>query len=180
MIEIGLSLALKKQFRENRSRLHRLALSWCGDRMLADDLVQECMTRAWEKRQQLKARDKLNAWMFRILHNCWMEYLRRARSTTDLDEVPVELDGGPDQLLEQHQLAARVRLAVSRLPVGQREVVTLVDLEGFRYAEAAEILEIPIGTVMSRLNRARTSLRKELLHLQAPPEARQPLLRRVK
>ena len=148
--------------------------------MLADDLVQDCMTRAWEKRSQLKDPEKLDAWMFRILHNCWMEYLRRSRSTTDLDEVPPELEEGPDRELERSQLADRVRHAVARLPVGQREVVTLVDLEGFRYAEVAEILEIPIGTVMSRLSRARGQLRKELLHLQAPPEARRPRLRRVK
>jgi len=157
-------------------------MSWCGDRMLADDLVQECMVKAWQNRHQLKDREKLNAWMFRILHNCWMEYLRRAKPTTDLEEIPVPIDagGGPDSKLEQQQLAARVRLAVSRLPVGQREVVTLVDLEEFRYAEVAEILDMPIGTVMSRLNRARKTLRDELLHLQAPMVRKETVLRRVK
>ncbi len=180
MIEFCISLTLKKRFREQRNRLFRLALAWTGDAMLSDDLVQECLARAWEKRQQLKDPERLEAWLFRILHNCWMEHLRRMKATTDLDEVPPDLEEGPDSRLERQQLADRVRAAVARLPVGQREVVTLVDLEECRYAEVAEILEIPIGTVMSRLSRARRALRDELLHLQAPREVRQPLLRRVK
>ena len=182
MVELYFPLSLKKKLKGERNKLYRLAMSWCGDRMLADDLVQECMVKAWQNRHQLKDREKLNAWMFRILHNCWMEYLRRAKPTTDLEEIPVPIDagGGPDSKLEQQQLAARVRLAVSRLPVGQREVVTLVDLEELRYAEVAEILDMPIGTVMSRLNRARKTLRDELLHLQAPMVRKETVLRRVK
>jgi len=180
MFDIYFPLSLKKQQRGERHKLYRLAMSWCGDRMLADDLVQDCMVKAWQNRHQLKDREKLNAWMFRILHNCWMEHLRRVKPTTDLEQLPVEVGGGPDGKLEQQQLSARVRQAVSRLPVGQREVVTLVDLEEFRYAEVAEILDIPIGTVMSRLNRARKTLRGELLHLQAPAVHKETVLRRVK
>ena len=180
MIDLCFPPSLKKQLKGQRNNLYRLAMSWCGDRMLADDLVQDCMVKAWQKRQQLKDREKLNAWLYRILHNCWMEYLRRVKPVVDLEEVPAEFTGGPDGLLEQQQLAYRVRQAVSRLPLGQREVVTLVDLEEFRYAEVAEILEIPIGTVMSRLNRARKTLRSELLHLQVPYAPAETVLRRVK
>ncbi len=180
MIEFCVSLSLKRRLREQRARLYRMALSWTGDNMLSDDLVQECLTRAWEKRQHLRDEARLEAWLFRILHNCWMEHLRRQKRTTDIDEIPAEQEGGPDNSLERAQLADRVRAAVARLPVGQREVVTLVDLEECRYAEVAEILDIPIGTVMSRLSRARKTLRAELLHLQPPRDARQPLLRRVK
>ena len=180
MIDLCFPPSLKKQLKGQRNNLYRLAMSWCGDRMLADDVVQDCMVKAWQKRQQLKDREKLNAWLYRILHNCWMEYLRRAKPVADLEEVPAEFTGGPDGLLEQQQLADRVRQAVSRLPLGQREVVTLVDLEEFRYAEVAEILEIPIGTVMSRLNRARKTLRRELLHLQVPAAPAETVLRRVK
>jgi RNA polymerase sigma-70 factor (ECF subfamily) len=180
MIDICFPPSLKKQLKGQRNNLYRLAISWCGDRMLADDLVQDCMVKAWQKRQQLKDREKLNAWLYRILHNCWMEYLRRSKPMVELTEVPTETGGGPDGLLEQQQLADRVRQAVARLPVGQREVVTLVDLEELRYAEVAEILEIPIGTVMSRLNRARKILRTELLYLQAPDAPGETVLRRVK
>jgi len=180
MIDLCFPPSLKKQLKGQRNNLYRLAMSWCGDRMLADDLVQDCMVKAWQKRQQLKDREKLNAWLYRILHNCWMEYLRRVKPVVDLEEVPAEFTGGPDGLLEQQQLTDRVRQAVSRLPLGQREVVTLVDLEEFRYAEVAEILEIPIGTVMSRLNRARKTLRSELLHLQVPYAPAETVLRRVK
>ncbi len=177
---LGMGMMLKRRLYEQRRRLFRMALAWTGDAMLADDLVQECLVRAWEKRTHLKDERKLEAWLFRILHNCWMEHLRRARATTDLDEVPPQMEQGPDGRLERQQLADRVRAAVAGLPVGQREVVTLVDLEGCRYAEVAEILEIPIGTVMSRLSRARAVLRRELLHLETPERARRPLLRRVK
>lgn len=180
MIDFYLPLSLKKQLMGERNKLYRLAMSWCGDRMLADDLVQDCLIRAWQKRRQLKDREKMHAWMYRILHNCWMEHLRRARPTTDLEQVPVETGGSLEGKLEQQQLAARVRQAVGRLPLGQREVVTLVDLEEFRYAEVAEILDIPIGTVMSRLNRARKTLRTELLHLQTPVVREETVLRRVK
>ncbi|WP_456373224.1 RNA polymerase sigma factor [Thiolapillus sp.] len=180
MIDLCFPPSLKKQLKGQRNNLYRLAMSWCGDHMLADDLVQECMVKAWQKRQQLKEREKLNAWLYRILYNCWMEYLRRAKPMAELDEVPAEAAGGPDGMLERQQLADRVRQAVARLPVGQREVVTLVDLEELRYAEVADILEIPIGTVMSRLNRARKTLRGELLHLQAPPAIAETVLRRVK
>ncbi len=180
MIDFCISLTLKRRFREQRKRLFRMALAWTGDSMLADDLTQECLARAWEKRHHLQEAAKLEAWLFRILHNCWMEHLRRSRPTTGLDEVPPAEEDGPDQRLERLQLAQRVRGAVARLPLGQREVITLVDLEGCRYAEVAEILEIPLGTVMSRLSRARRALKAELLHLRLPEEERRPLLRRVK
>lgn len=180
MKRIGAARAIRRELEDRRRRLERMALSWCQDPMLADDLVQECLARAWEKRHQLQTVERLDAWLFRILHNCWMEHLRRRRTTTELHETLEAPDQEPGWLLDRHQLAERVRQAVAALPEGQRQVVTLVDLEGFRYAEVAEILEIPPGTVMSRLSRARERLRAALLHLQAPMEEAQPRLRRVK
>ena len=178
MFDMSLPFGLKKQLNSQRSQLYRLAMSWCGDKMLADDLVQECLIKAWKKRHQLKDENKLNAWMFKILNNCWMEYLRKSKSTTDLDQAPVDLVGGPEQDFAQKQLADSVRAAVYRLPIGQRQVVTLVDLQELRYAEVAEILEIPVGTVMSRLSRGRKALREELLQVHA--QHTEIVLRRVK
>jgi RNA polymerase sigma-70 factor (ECF subfamily) len=80
----------------------------------------------------------------------------------DLDDIEFESGCGPEDECLQNEIVRRVRLAIGQLPVGQREVVTLVDLEEFSYAEVAAILDVPIGTIMSRLSRARTALREAL------------------
>ena len=150
---------LRGEINEYRRVLYRTAVAWCGDEMLADDLVQEAMSRALDKLHQLQDPARLRAWMFRILGNCWKEHLRRRREFLDVDEM--ELTGEdccPEGDAMVHDTVRRVREAIQCLPVPQREVVTLVDLNGFSYAEVAEILEVPIGTVMSRLSRARKAL----------------------
>ena len=86
----------------------------------------------------------------------------------------------PELGLRKQQVIDRVRTAISRLPLGQRQVITLVDLKGFTYAEVAEVLEIPVGTVMSRLNRARMALKEQLLSLQGDLNPERCHLRRVK
>ena len=87
----------------------------------------------------------------------------------------------PETEAEEDQLALRVRLAVQRLPLPQRQVVTLVDLEGFAYATVAQILDIPVGTVMSRLCRGRRALREGLLDVNSKAEVTSPpRMRRVK
>ncbi|WP_018233612.1 RNA polymerase sigma factor [Thioalkalivibrio thiocyanodenitrificans] len=158
----GASRAWQQQVEESRIRLFRLALSWCGDEMLADDLAQEALARALRKQHQLREADRLDAWLFAILHNCWREHLRRLKPQVPLDEVLFVCDRCPEHEQAQDQIVAQVRQAVAALPMGQREVVTLVDLEGLSYAEVAEVLAIPIGTVMSRLSRARRALKAAL------------------
>lgn len=169
-------------FEQRRERLFRLAMSWCHDAMLADDLVQETLGKALLKSDQLSDVEKVDAWLFRILHNTWMGYLRRHKPTLDLDDVD-ELDRNtPENTLSDEQLTLRVRGAVAELSMSQRQVITLVDLEGFSYAEVAEILDIPIGTVMSRLNRARNTLKNSLIGLRkgATSSSQKAYLRRVK
>lgn len=163
----GSSRAWQRQVEESRIRLYRLALSWCGDEMLADDLAQEALTRALRKQHQLRDAQRLDAWLFAILHNCWREHLRRLRPQVPLDEVMFICDRCPESEQAQDQIVAQVRQAVAALPMGQREVVTLVDLEGLRYAEVADVLAIPVGTVMSRLSRARRALKQSLEPFQA-------------
>ncbi len=148
---------------KRRVRLYRLAMSWCHDAMLADDLVQETLNKAIKKRDQLKELEKLDAWLFKILHNTWMEHLRKQKPTIDLDDVDPLDEDTPENLLSDEQIIIKVQQAVSQLPMAQRQVVTLVDLEGFSYLEVSEILEIPMGTVMSRLNRARVILKRRLV-----------------
>jgi RNA polymerase sigma-70 factor (ECF subfamily) len=171
------------RLRQQRSRMLRVAYSWCHSRALADDLVQETLTRAMEKCHQLRDVEQLEPWLFTILTNCWRDYLRRLRPTDtleDLEETLFEQDAGPDMRSQREQIVDRVQAAVARLPIGQREVLTLVDLEEFSYAEVSAILSIPIGTVMSRLCRARQSLKQDLLDfdLNVSPETKR--LRRVK
>jgi RNA polymerase sigma-70 factor (ECF subfamily) len=145
--------------------LRRYALLLVGDAADADDLVQECLlkviaqTRAWRPVRDLRA------YLFTTLHNVFVDGQRRRRVRAS--EVPVEtvladLIAPPSQTawLEVRELAA----ALKKLPAEQREVVLLVGLEGMSYLEAANVLNVPIGTVMSRLSRGREALRRLTSH----------------
>ncbi|MHB1214993.1 MAG: RNA polymerase sigma factor [Thiobacillus sp.] len=165
-----------------RTLLYRIAFAWCHDAALADDLVQETLSKAWARRAQLREASALKAWLVSIMNHCWLDHLRARRDFDDVEDWQDELESGadtPEACCNREQVIACVRAAVARLPQGQRQVLTLVDLEEFGYAEVAGILDIPVGTVMSRLSRARASL-KSLLDAAAQLPATQPLLRRVK
>lgn len=169
---------LAEQIEGSRARLYRLAFAWCHDAALADDLAQEALARGLSRLEQLRESARLMSWLFAILNRCWIDHLRARRADVD-DEILAELPSdlpGPDRHAERQETVSRVRVAIAALPLGQRQVVTLVDLEDFSYAEVAEVLAIPIGTVMSRLCRARESLRGLLQE----PAAAQPRLRSVK
>lgn len=168
---------LSERIEASRSRLYRVAFSWCHDAALADDLAQEALARGLTRIEQLREAERLSSWLFSILHRCWIDHLRARRDDLDeeaLAELASELPG-PEGHAEQQETVGRVRAAIAALPLGQRQVVTLVDLEEFSYAEVADVLAIPIGTVMSRLCRARAALRGLL-----EPAAAEPRLRSVK
>ncbi len=172
------SRQLRESLEAARPALYRTAYAWCRDATLADDLVQEATAKALERGDQLRDPARLKSWLFSILSRCWHDHLRSRHPHEDIDELADEhLSGGstPPEEFERRQTVLRVRAAVARLPVGQRQTLTLVDLEEFSYAEVGEILGIPIGTVMSRLCRGRRALRDELLRVEA-----NPALRRVK
>ena len=157
---------LRARLNEHRPSMLRVAFAWCHDRALAEDLVQDAMVKALGRAGSLRDEAKLKAWLFVILGNCFRDHLRRRRPHEDIDALDDEvLWGGPrpDDAHEQAEVVRRVREAVAALPLGQRQAVTLVDLEGFGYAEVASILDIPVGTVMSRLSRGRQALRALLL-----------------
>ena len=142
-----------------------MAYAWCHDACLADDLAQEAMIKGLKFVQQLKDAALLEAWLFSILSNCWRDHFRRQHPQVDIDEI-MELPADsptPEQQHSENELVSRVRRAVAALPLGQRQVATLVDLEEMSYGAAAQALNIPVGTVMSRLSRARIALR-DLLH----------------
>ena len=171
----------KKKLAEHRARLYRLAYAWCHSPALADDLVQETLTKAMQKSSQLRDPNAGAAWLYSILSNCYRDHFRRQRETEDVDNIDLVHESTPESENSRLQTVEKVRSSIARLPEGQRQVVTLVDLEGFSYAEVAEILSIPIGTVMSRLCRARGALRKLLLaDFEDRSTAKDVQIRRVK
>ncbi len=158
---------------ESRCRLWRLAHSWCRNRALADDLVQDTLAKALDRHSQLRDPESMHAWLCSILANCWHDHLRAGKDTVDIDTVEerdLPVAGCPEEDCLQNEVVRRVRAAVGTLPAGQREVITLVDLEEFSYAAVATILGIPIGTVMSRLSRARAALRESLKEQERPAQ----------
>ena len=146
-------------------RLRRYARALTGDRAAADDLVQDTLERAWSKLHLYRRGTDLRAWLFTVMHNVYVNQLRAARPGAQLDEEMPELSQAAHETagLELRDLD----LAIRRLPPEQREVLLLVVLEDMSYGEAAGSLGIPVGTVMSRLARAREKLRAMLSGL--PP-----------
>ncbi len=138
-------------------RLRRYARALVGERGAADDLVQDTLERALNKFHLWKRGTDLRAWLFTVMHNVHVNQVRGRREYVPLDgdalEQPVRAT--PDTALEARDLER----ALLRLPVEQREVLLLVVLEDMSYEETAATLGIPIGTVMSRLSRAREKLR---------------------
>jgi len=153
----------KRTLADFRENLYRIAYSWCHNAALADDLVQETIAKALKNNGQLRDMNTMKAWLYRILSNCWHDHFRRTRETVDIDDVVLVDPDTPDRQHDRQQVIQRVRSAIALLPMGQRQVITLVDLEGCSYIEVAQILDIPMGTVMSRLSRARNALKERLL-----------------
>lgn len=138
-------------------RLRRYARALVGDRAAADDLVQDTLERAWAKLHLFRGGTDLRAWLFTVMHNVHVNQVRAARPTDALDEELPEL---AQRAVQGDALVVRdLERALAALPAAQREVLLLVALEDLSYEEAAQVLGIPIGTVMSRLARAREKLR---------------------
>jgi len=139
--------------------LRRYAMALTGDPTEADDLVQECLTRALERIRVYRNIRDLRAYLFSILHNVRMDQLAKLKAngiSVPIEDVAWALSRPADQ---PARLKARdLAFALSKLPDQQRAVVLLVGMEGFSYREAADSLGIPIGTVMSRLSRGRETL----------------------
>jgi RNA polymerase sigma-70 factor (ECF subfamily) len=158
-------------------RLRRYARVLTGDATRADDLVQETLARGWEKRRLWAAGTDLRAWLFTIMHNVFVNQ----RATAWRDAMNVSLDGDgeggaawqvpvrPPQ--QAHVELLEVLRELSRLPPEQREVLVLAAVEEMRYEEIAKVLAIPVGTVMSRLSRAREKVRRSVAESASEPTA---------
>jgi RNA polymerase sigma-70 factor (ECF subfamily) len=141
-------------------RLRRYARALTGERARADDLVQDTLERAWTKLHLYRAGTDLRAWLFTVMHNVYVNQVRAARSTVEFDESQLDPVAPP----QGDRLDVRdLERALQRLPDEQRQVLLLVALEDMSYDETARTLGVPIGTVMSRLSRARERLRA-LMH----------------
>lgn len=153
---------LHRRMEAVRPKLFRTAYAWCRNRDLAEDLAQETLAKALTKVGQLRSVDALEGWLFRIMANLWRDHVRRDRPMDTMEDVDVRTEETPEDLNSQRQTVARVRRALGELPENYRIALTLVDIEGFSYAETAEIMEVPVGTVMSRLSRGRNQLARLL------------------
>jgi RNA polymerase sigma-70 factor (ECF subfamily) len=156
--------------------LRRYARVLTGDAWAADDLVQETLERACRKWLLLRSGSNLRAWLFTLMHHLYLNQRRSAPPSPalDIDTLHEGLEAPPSGTDD----ALDLERSLQRLPAEQRAVLLLVALEDMAYAEAARVLQIPVGTVMSRLARARARLRELMEPMQAPGQP--PALRRLK
>ena len=152
---------LRERIEAEIPRLRRYARALTRDVVAADDLVQDCLVRGLAKLHLWKEGTDLRAWLFTILHNQYVNQVRRAvreGAAVAISETEPSLTRGPDQ---GRRLDLRdLDRALARLPDEQRTVILLVGLEGLRYEAVAEIIGVPVGTVRSRLSRGREALRR--------------------
>ena len=158
--------ALQAKLEAMRPRLYRLAWAWCHEHDMAEELTQSAYARALASLDALRDEERLEPWMCAIIANLWKDHLRRhsIEGEQEPDELPdpTKFGGDPETDAQTHDIVREVRSAVARLRPEHRMVVTLVDLMDMSYADVARVLEIPAGTVMSRLSRARAKLKEYL------------------
>ena len=145
-------------------RLRRFARGLTGSVVEADDLVQAACERALARREQFQEGTRFDSWMFRIVQTIWIDQLRSRRVRKEEIDV-AEARIGSDEPVRQAEARLaldEVRHAVDRLPPDQRAALLLVTVEGLSYKEAAEVVQVPVGTIMSRLARARLALQAQL------------------
>ncbi|WP_232627745.1 RNA polymerase sigma factor [Methylobacterium sp. Leaf118] len=143
--------------RESWGQLYGYALSLCGEPDTARDLIQASAVKALGTASPPRERRAVRAWLFRVMRNDWIDRTRRS-AVRRAEAGPIEPALGVWAYEDARIAEITVRQGLARLEAGHREIIELVDLAGFRYAEAAEVLNLPVGTVMSRLSRARLAL----------------------
>ena len=157
---------IREQIVELIPRLRRFSYALTGNMHDADDLTQSGIERALGNLESWQEGTRLDSWLFRIINNLWIDQLRSRKSkgyAVDLEEAG-ELQGEDGRDVTESKLMLRqTRRAILQLPEEQRNVVTLVLIDGLSYQQAADILDVPTGTIMSRLARARKTLAEQLL-----------------
>ena len=153
-----------------REPIVNLVYRFCGDIHLAEDAAQEAFVRAWKHLPAYQHKNSFRAWVYRISTNAALDMLRREKPVEELDEtVYVDIsrnnhsgNENPEKSYSRSELAAEINQAVLGLPMASRSVLILREYENLSYREIAEILEIPLGTVMSRLSYGRKLLMEKL------------------
>jgi RNA polymerase sigma-70 factor, ECF subfamily len=145
-------------------RLRRFARGLTGSAAQSDDLVQAACERALTRAHQFQEGTRFDSWMFRIVQTIWIDQLRSREVRKEDGEVAEERLGSdePVRRIEARLALAEVRRAIEHLPPDQRTTLMLVTVEGLSYKEAAEVAGVPVGTIMSRLARARIALQQQL------------------
>jgi RNA polymerase sigma-70 factor (ECF subfamily) len=169
-VQHKVSASLKDALVGEMGNLRAFAVSLCGDKERADDLVQETLFKAWNHLDSFKEGTNLKAWLFTILHNTFLNTRRTAGRESiaaepeELERVaaPPEATANPEQILLRKTLDVDLQAALDSLPQVFREAVWLRDVEAFSYAEIARIVGVPVGTVMSRISRGRRMLYQRL------------------
>ena len=149
-----------EQLKDELDVLWRFAMRLTHDRALAEDLVQKTILRSLEKRHQFAEGSKLRSWLFKILHSIWKNDLREIaiRSKVNFSSVDLDKVESTNNTAEENIFFKQVMQQINNLPEAQRTAMILVCIDGYSYKETAEILEIPTGTVMSRIARARLKI----------------------
>ena len=145
-------------FNSHIHSLRRYAIALLRDRNLADDLVQDTLERGLEKYSLFKTGSNLRAWLFTIMHNLYINQVSRTQHWMQYD--PTRLEPYADDLAEEMVMERDFMQAMKLLSAEQQAIILLIGLEQLSYEQAAEVLGLPIGTVMSRLARARERLRQ--------------------
>lgn len=143
--------------------LYRIAYAWCQDRAKAQDLVQDTMVKSLQKADQISSFEHIDRWLCKIMHNLFYDNCRHGSKwqSVNVDEMDQFVQAESiESLYIKKQTVKNIHDAIGTLPIEQREVMILVDLQGYSYQEVATIVEVPVGTVMSRLSRARDKLKK--------------------
>lgn len=150
--------------RSHQAAVVNMVYRMCGDIHLAEDVAQETFLRAWQNLNAYRPKSSFRSWIFRIAANLTIDNLRRENGRFEpLQEDKADISQRkPETIAAETQIGEQVRNAVLELPSASRMVLVLREYQGLSYQEIASILDIPVGTVMSRLNYARTCLRQSL------------------
>lgn len=171
--EISSEQAVRGAIQTHSKRVWRFGLALSGASDVADDLLQSTCLRALERHHQVTSHDRLDSWLMTICRSIWLNEVR-ARSVRKAQALSVTPEAeliSPEADSETNIFATEVFTQVMHLPEAQRETVMLVFVEGYSYREAAAMLDVPIGTIMSRLSNARQKL-KTVMQLSAADAVR--------
>jgi RNA polymerase sigma-70 factor (ECF subfamily) len=165
----GQTVAFSHLVRKYQDRLYNTMVHVLGSNEDAHDVVQDAFVQAFMKLDTFQRTSTFYTWLFRIAHNTALSFHRRRRTADSVDRIrelgggePVDDGPGPGDRLEQQERVSQVQAALATLTEEHRTILVLREMDNFEYDMIAEMLELPVGTVRSRLHRARVQLREEL------------------